>query len=217
MKSKSREIIDSLVVIILFLFLVGGLIAIGGYSAYFFMSERIAHKDTEILLAKSELAQVQIALDVSQKENTYLRQVIQKVKPEALPVEELIPTPKKSPPQTRKEERMLALLNEQRSRLGIPPLVWSWKLSAASGKWAEELVQNCEVRHEKQTLHDEIIVKGAKTPEEAVLEWIESSGHLAIITDPLNLTVGCQQYNCRDKQPISVCRFGRKTECKVTK
>ena len=98
------------------------------------------------------------------------------------------------------DQRLLAVHNAERARLGIPPLVWNDKLAARAAQWADELTEMDGLEHADDADYDdgssvegENLWRGTKgfyTPEQMVGLWIDERKIFVNGPFPKNATNG---------------------------
>ncbi len=89
-----------------------------------------------------------------------------------------IAPPRHAPPSNAVEARLLAAHNDERRRVGAPPLLWSADLEVEARSWARELIATGRFAHDPRPHgHGENLWTGwgdrTWTPEEMVEDWIE--------------------------------------------
>lgn len=108
-----------------------------------------------------------------------------------------IKVPLKSKEETTTETQILSLVNNERSKVGIKPLVLNWELSRVAKIKCQDMINNNYFSHQSPTYGSpfdmmkkfgisyrsagENIAAGQKTPQEVMNAWMNSSGHRANI------------------------------------
>ena len=118
---------------------------------------------------------------------------------------------------------MLAAHNAVRSRAGVPRLIWSEKLAAAAGQWADGLIRHNKFEHNRKTPYGENIFEmdgASASPAEIVSEWAAEQknynhaanscrsvcGHYTQIVWRTTREVGCAIAR-RGNRQICVCEY----------
>jgi len=127
--------------------------------------------------------------------------------------------------------RILATHNEERARLGIPPLSWSPALAANAARWAAHLSTLNALEHDDSLdVEGENLWRGSKdayTPEDMVTLWIderaafkngvfpdvstsgqwEDVGHYTQVIWRATAQVGCAVTVAGGEDEVLVCRY----------
>jgi hypothetical protein len=129
------------------------------------------------------------------------------------------------------KERVLATHNDERTKLGLAPLVWSEALAADASKWAAHLAVMTDLEHDA-SLDDEGEnlwrgTKGYYKPEDMVELWIDERmafknnpipdasvtgdlhdvGHYTQLVWRSTMLVGCVVADAAGGDEVMVCRY----------
>jgi hypothetical protein len=129
------------------------------------------------------------------------------------------------------DARVLATHNEERARLGVPPLRWSPALAANAARWAAHLSSLSVLEHDDSLdVEGENLWRGSKnayTPEDMVMLWIdekaafqngvfpdvstsgqwEDVGHYTQVVWRATAMVGCAVTVAGGEDEVLVCRY----------
>ncbi|HEY6815134.1 MAG TPA: CAP domain-containing protein [Croceibacterium sp.] len=129
------------------------------------------------------------------------------------------------------DARVLATHNEERARLGVPPLRWSPALAANAARWAAHLSSLSVLEHDDSLdVEGENLWRGSKnayTPEDMVQLWIdekaafqngvfpdvstsgqwEDVGHYTQVVWRATAQVGCAVTVAGGEDEVMVCRY----------
>jgi uncharacterized protein YkwD len=121
---------------------------------------------------------------------------------------------------------ILAVHNQERAAVGVPPLTWSDTLAASAQTWAQHLATSGEFKHSPDTSYGENIAGytldgGVSAPGEGQSKWVEEknkyvpgnpassdTGHYTQMVDKQSTEVGCGTAT-GDGHPFSilVCQY----------
>jgi uncharacterized protein YkwD len=117
-----------------------------------------------------------------------LRSWLRPTKPTPPPVQPV-------PPGGPVADAVIALVNRERARAGVPAVTADARLTAAAQKWAAEMARTGRLDHgdvgarlkaegySYSTLAENI-AQGQRSPEEVVASWMNSPGHRRNILNP---------------------------------
>ena len=108
------------------------------------------------------------------------------------------------------EEEVLALVNQERSKIGLKPLEMDWELSRVARMKSQDMAQKNYFSHTSPTYGSpfdmmkqfgisfrtagENIASGQRTPKEVMESWMNSQGHRANILKPDYTHLGVGYY-----------------------
>jgi len=121
---------------------------------------------------------------------------------------------------------ILAVHNQERASVGVPPLKWSETLAVSAQAWAQHLATSGEFKHSPDTSYGENIAGytlagGISAPGEGQSKWVEEkskyvpgtpassdTGHYTQMVDKQSTAVGCGTAT-GDGHPFSilVCQY----------
>ena len=143
----------------------------------------------------------------------YVPPIPQRAFPYAAPAEASPPT----------AHAMLDAHNVVRTRMGLPPLVWSPQLARVAQDWADYLISTRELKHQANNRYGEnlyAISGGISSPAQAVRLWADEArnydvrtnscagvcGHYTQIVWRATRDVGCAEATDRYRQ-VWVCEY----------
>lgn len=95
------------------------------------------------------------------------------------------------------EKQMLVKINAQRAKYGLPALVADKSLEQTARAHATWMTNNRSLQHTSRPVGENIAM-GQRTTDEAVTDWMNSSGHRANILSPGYKRTGVAAYTTPD-------------------
>ena len=103
------------------------------------------------------------------------------------------------------ELKIIAKTNEKRASHGLKPLVTSSELVASARKHTSWMCRTRNLVHTTKAVGENIAM-GQRSADEAVRDWMNSSGHRANILNPRYTRIGVAAYQIGDEGTVYWCQ-----------
>lgn len=97
------------------------------------------------------------------------------------------------------EQNIVQKTNAQRARYGLPPLRIDYQLMDSARRHAQWMARNRAMQHTRATVAENIAA-GQPSSQQAVTDWMNSSGHRANILSSRYTRIGVAAYRGADGQ-----------------